>query len=206
VGVLLRATPESSVARVLISYQEVFHFQSESVWILLVSICMRKFVNLLAEGHRSFHKYIMQCIWVLSYTNKNASIHVWLKNVCGEKCITILPRLLRHESKLVYAVPSEGMRLKCHSGIRNRDEWIIRPLHRRTNWMIRFVGKHEMTKITNSNQVHKSYMKYNSENGCTQASEYIRGGIRCHGEGNSPCRLVTPAMSPISRLDKQYEP
>jgi hypothetical protein len=39
----------------------------------------------------------------------------------------------------------------------------------------------EMTKITNSNQSHKSYRKCNSENGRTLTSEYIGGGIRCHG-------------------------
>jgi hypothetical protein len=31
-----------------------------------------------------------------------------------------------------------------------------------------------MTKIMNSNQSHKSYMKYKSENGCTWTSEYQR--------------------------------
>jgi hypothetical protein len=36
---------------------------------------------------------------------------------------------------------------------------------------------HEMTKITISNQSHKSYRKYKSENGRTRTSEYIRGGI-----------------------------
>jgi hypothetical protein len=39
----------------------------------------------------------------------------------------------------------------------------------------------EMKKITNSIQYHKSYGKYKSENGRTRTSEYIRGGIRCHG-------------------------
>jgi hypothetical protein len=39
----------------------------------------------------------------------------------------------------------------------------------------------EMTKITNSNQSHNSYRKYKSENGRTRTSEYITGGIRCHG-------------------------
>jgi hypothetical protein len=42
----------------------------------------------------------------------------------------------------------------------------------------------EMTKITNSNQSHKSYRKYKSENGRTRTSEYIRGGIRCHRSEN----------------------
>jgi hypothetical protein len=36
-------------------------------------------------------------------------------------------------------------------------------------------------KIMNSNQSHKSYRKYKSENGRTRTYEYIRGGIRCHG-------------------------
>jgi hypothetical protein len=36
-------------------------------------------------------------------------------------------------------------------------------------------------KITISNQSHKSYRKYKSDNGCTRTSEYISGGIRCHG-------------------------
>jgi hypothetical protein len=36
----------------------------------------------------------------------------------------------------------------------------------------------EMTKITISNQSHKSYRKYKSENGRIRTSEYIRGGIR----------------------------
>jgi hypothetical protein len=54
----------------------------------------------------------------------------------------------------------------------------------------------EMTKITISNQSHKSYRKYKSENGLKQASEYIRGGIRCHGGVSIPCRPVAPDMRP----------
>jgi hypothetical protein len=64
----------------------------------------------------------------------------------------------------------------------------------------------EMTKITNSNQSHKSYKKNKSDNGRTQTSEFIRGGIRCHGGVSIPCRSITPAVSPFSRLDKRYEP
>jgi hypothetical protein len=45
----------------------------------------------------------------------------------------------------------------------------------------------EMTKITNSNQSHKSYRKFKSENGPTRISEYSRGGIRCHGGVSIPC-------------------
>jgi hypothetical protein len=65
---------------------------------------------------------------------------------------------------------------------------------------------YEMTNIMNSNQSHKSFRKYKSENGRTRASEYIRGGIRCHGRVSIPCWPVTPAVSPISKLDKRYEP
>jgi hypothetical protein len=65
---------------------------------------------------------------------------------------------------------------------------------------------YEMTKITNSIQSHKSYRKNKSENGCTRASEYIRGGIRCHGGVSIHCRSITPAVSPFSRLGKRYEP
>jgi hypothetical protein len=53
----------------------------------------------------------------------------------------------------------------------------------------------EMTKITNSIQYHKSYGKYKSENGRTRTSEYIRGGIRCHGGVSIPCRSITPAVT-----------
>jgi hypothetical protein len=63
-----------------------------------------------------------------------------------------------------------------------------------------------MTKITNSNQYHKSYRKNKSKNGHTRTSEYIRGGIRCHGGASIPCWPVTPVVSPISTLDKQYNP
>jgi tRNA splicing ligase len=45
----------------------------------------------------------------------------------------------------------------------------------------------EMTKITISNQSSKSKRKYKSENGRTRTSEYIRGGIRCHGRVSIPC-------------------
>jgi hypothetical protein len=44
-----------------------------------------------------------------------------------------------------------------------------------------------MTKITISNQSRKSKRKYKSENGSTRTSEYIRGGIRCHGGVSIPC-------------------
>jgi hypothetical protein len=64
----------------------------------------------------------------------------------------------------------------------------------------------EMTKITISNQSHKSYKKYKSENGRTRTSEYIRGGIRCHGGVSFPCWPVTPAVSPISTFDERYDP
>jgi hypothetical protein len=57
-----------------------------------------------------------------------------------------------------------------------------------------------MTKITNSNQSHRSDRKYKSDNGRTWTSEYIRGGIRCLGRVSIPCRPVTPAVSSISRL------
>jgi hypothetical protein len=72
---------------------------------------------------------------------------------------------------------------------------------RRKNWM----QGDEMTKKMNSNQSHKFYRKYKSENGCTRTSEYIRGEIRCHWGVSIPCWPVTPAVSPISKLDKQYE-
>jgi hypothetical protein len=49
---------------------------------------------------------------------------------------------------------------------------------------------YEMTKITISNQSHKSYRKYKSENGRTRTSEYIRGGIRCHGGVNIPVSCI----------------
>jgi hypothetical protein len=63
---------------------------------------------------------------------------------------------------------------------------------------------YEMTKITNSNQSHKSYRKYKSENGriVTRTSEYIRGEIRCHGGESTHCWPATPAVSLISRLGK----
>jgi hypothetical protein len=54
-----------------------------------------------------------------------------------------------------------------------------------------------MTKITKTNQSHKSYRKYKSENGRTRTSEYIRGRIRCHGVVSIPCRPVAPAVRPI---------
>jgi hypothetical protein len=59
---------------------------------------------------------------------------------------------------------------------------------------------HERTKITNSNQSHKSYRKYKSENGRTRAFEYIRGGIRSHGGVSFPCQLLAPAVRPISNV------
>jgi hypothetical protein len=49
------------------------------------------------------------------------------------------------------------------------------------------VTLYEMTKMTISNHSHKSYRKYKSQNGCTRTSEYIRGGIRCHGGVSIPC-------------------
>jgi hypothetical protein len=64
----------------------------------------------------------------------------------------------------------------------------------------------EKTKIRNSIQSHKSDRKYKSENGRTRTSEYIRGGIRCHGGVSIPCRSITPAVRPFSRLGKRYEP
>ena len=48
--------------------------------------------------------------------------------------------------------------------------------------------------ITNSNQSQKSYWKYKSENGRTWTSEYIRCGIRCHGEVSIPCRPIYPSV------------
>jgi hypothetical protein len=61
-------------------------------------------------------------------------------------------------------------------------------------------SSNEMTKITSSNQSHKSYRKSKSENGRTRTSEYIRGGIRCYGGVNIPCRPVAPAVRPISNV------
>jgi hypothetical protein len=58
----------------------------------------------------------------------------------------------------------------------------------------------------NSIQWHKSYRKYKSENGRTQTYEYIRGGIRYHGGVSITCRSITPAVIPIYRLGKRYEP
>jgi hypothetical protein len=49
------------------------------------------------------------------------------------------------------------------------------------------VLNNEMTKITNSNQSHKCYRKYKSQNGRKQTSEYIRSGIRCHVGVSIPC-------------------
>jgi hypothetical protein len=63
---------------------------------------------------------------------------------------------------------------------------------------------YEMTKITNSNQFHKSYRKYKSENGRILTSEYTRDGIRYHGGVRIPCWPVTPAVGPISKI-KRYE-
>ena len=54
----------------------------------------------------------------------------------------------------------------------------------------------EMKKITNSNLFHKSYRKYKSENGRTRTSEYIRGGIRCHGGVASPADRSHPPCAP----------
>jgi hypothetical protein len=71
-------------------------------------------------------------------------------------------------------------------------------------WMIYHM--HKRTKITNSNQSHKSYKKYKLEDGRTRTSEYIRGGIRCHGGETIPCWPVTPTVSSISKLDERYEP
>jgi hypothetical protein len=61
-------------------------------------------------------------------------------------------------------------------------------------------AKQEMTKITISNQSRKSKRKYKSENGRTlwRTSEYIRGGIKCHGGVSIPCRPVASAVRPIS--------
>jgi hypothetical protein len=63
------------------------------------------------------------------------------------------------------------------------------------SWLFLYDG--EMTKITISNQSRKSKRKYKSENERTRTSEYIRGGIRCHGGVSIPCWPVTPAVSPI---------
>jgi hypothetical protein len=49
-------------------------------------------------------------------------------------------------------------------------------------------------------------LRYKSENGRARASEYIRGGIRCHGGVSIPCWSVTPVVSPFSRLGKRCEP
>jgi hypothetical protein len=62
----------------------------------------------------------------------------------------------------------------------------------------------EMTKIANSIQSHTSYRIYKSENGRTGTSEYIRGGIWCHGGVSNPCWSITPAVIPFSRLGKRY--
>jgi hypothetical protein len=51
-----------------------------------------------------------------------------------------------------------------------------------------------MTKIMISNQSHKSYKKYKSENGRTRTSEYI-SGIRCRGGVSIPCWPWTSAMA-----------
>jgi hypothetical protein len=57
---------------------------------------------------------------------------------------------------------------------------------------------HEMTTITNSIQSHKSIRKNKSENGRKQTSEYIRGGIRCHGGVSIPCWSITPNVNIVS--------
>jgi hypothetical protein len=56
---------------------------------------------------------------------------------------------------------------------------------------------YEMIKITNSIRSHKSYRKCKSENGHARTSEYIRGGIRCHGGVSISCRSITPAVSTV---------
>jgi hypothetical protein len=56
-----------------------------------------------------------------------------------------------------------------------------------------------MTKITISNQSHKSYRKYKSENGHTRTSEYIRGGIRCHGGVSIPVDRSHPPWALFPR-------
>jgi hypothetical protein len=60
---------------------------------------------------------------------------------------------------------------------------------------------HEMTKITNSYQSHKSYRKYKSENGRTRTSEYIRVGIRYHGGVSIPCSYQSLGLSWHTDLD-----
>jgi hypothetical protein len=64
---------------------------------------------------------------------------------------------------------------------------------------------YKMTKIMNSIQSHKSYRKTNQRMGI-HGPLNIWGGIRCHGGVNIPCWPVTPAVSPISTLDKRYDP
>jgi hypothetical protein len=64
----------------------------------------------------------------------------------------------------------------------------------------------EMTKIMISNQSHKCYRKYDSENWRLRTYEYIRGGMRCHGGVSIPCQPVTPTVIPISTFDKRYNP
>jgi hypothetical protein len=109
--------------------------------------------------------------------------------------ILILPHLLRHGTS-VYTVSSERPPPTSHSGIRTPNSRIISltySFHDITFWLL-----NEMTKITISNQSRKSKRKYKSENGSTRTSEYIRGGIRCHGGVSIPFWPVTPAVSPIS--------
>jgi hypothetical protein len=77
---------------------------------------------------------------------------------------------------------------------------------RRSLFCVESSFKSRQNKITIRNRSHKSYRKYKSENGRTRTSEYIRGGIRCHGGVSIPCWPVTPAVSPISTFDKRYDP
>jgi hypothetical protein len=57
-----------------------------------------------------------------------------------------------------------------------------------------------MAIITNNIQSHKSNRKYKLENGRTRTSEYIKGGIRCHGGVSIPYRSITPTVSPIFQM------
>jgi hypothetical protein len=99
-------------------------------------------------------------------------------------------------------------RWKINLKINLLDEWAVYFLKGKPPEIVRFFNEinifailcqlHEKTKITNSIQYHKSNRKFKSENGRTRTSEYIRGGIRCHGGVSIPCRSITPAVSPFS--------
>jgi hypothetical protein len=93
-----------------------------------------------------------------------------------------LPGKLRHMF-ILHSFERKKILTKCKR--------ILQPIHVHVLYLFRVDEKldfqfilltFEMTEKTNSIQSHKSYRKNKSESGRTRTSEYIRGGIRCHGE------------------------